>query len=673
MNTGEQIKTFRDFIENIYKDDLVDVVRKGLRYMVIDFQKLVRFSIELSEILLDNPDHAIRAAEMAVKQIDLGHVDEKFRVRFKNLPESQKVLVKDIRAKHLNKFVTINGTIRQKSTVRPEITHARFECPACGNIVTVLQKEKKLKEPTRCSCGRKGKFKLLSKELVDVQGISLEELTTELDGGNQPQRINILLKQDLVSPVNDSRTSPGTNIRVTGIVKEVPIAARDGGQLTRLEIIIEVNHFELLEEDLYHIQVSEDDIREIKKLAKQKNIYSKLVNSLAPGIYGYDKIKEALLLQFVGGVRVLSSDGVPIRGDIHILLIGDPGSGKSQLLKRSQVIAPKARYVSGKGASGAGLTAAVVKNDFMGGWGVEAGALVLCHKGICIIDELDKMSSDDRDAMHEALEQQTVNLDKANIHASFMAETTVLAAANPKFSRFDPYGIVAEQINMPPSLINRFDLIFPIRDVPERDRDENMFDFMASMHNPSDKKEPEIPTPMLRKYLAYARRNCKPVLSQEATDEIKKFWVNLRNPENTDNRTIKSVPINARQAQALIRLSIASAKTRLSNKVTREDAQRAIELVYACLKQVGFDPETKKIDVDRIETGIPASSRQKYHDIKKLIDKLVDEVGNNVPIEDIIKEADSKGIDEAVVEETISRMKRYGDIYEPKRGFIQKI
>ena len=449
---------------------------------------------------------------------------------------------------------------------------------------------------------------MLDKDLVDAQGIVLEEASENIEGGEQPKRISVLLTDDLVSPLSEKRTAPGSKVVVVGIVKEVPIISRSGAKSTRFDLMIDANHINPTEDTFYEVNISEEEEKEILEIANDPKGYDKLVNSIAPSIYGYEKIKEALLLQLMGGVRKVRSDKVVSRGDMHILLVGDPGSGKSALLKRITQIAPKGRYVSGKGVSGAGITAAVVRDEFLRGWALEAGAMVLSNDGLVCVDELDKMSNEDRAAMHEALENQTVSISKANIQATLIARTTVLAAANPKFGRFDPYGIIADQIDLPPTLINRFDLIFPIKDIPEETRDERMAKHMLALHQRPDLNEPEIPTNILRKFVAYARQRVSPKLTDGALEEIKDFYLRMRKSGSNEG-SIKTIPISARQLEALIRLSEASAKSRLDDRVTRKDSKKAIELLDYCLMQVGFDKETGKIDIDRIATGIPSTAR----------------------------------------------------------------
>lgn len=396
-----------------------------------------------------------------------------------------------------------------------------------------------------------------------------------------------------------------------------------------------------------------------------------MVRSIAPSIYGHEKIKEALVLQMMGGVRKKRDDGLITRGDIHVLLVGDPGAAKSQLLKRITNVAPKARYVTGKGASGTGLTASVVKDEFLQGWSLEAGALVLANKGHCMIDELDKMSKEDTWAMHEALEQQSVTISKANIQASLRCETTILAAANPKFGRFDPYDTVAAQINLPPTLINRFDLIFPVKDLPDEKKDEKLARFILELHKDTDSIQPDIPTVLLRKYVAFARQNIFPKLTQSAIDELKEYFLRMR--ASASGEGVKSIPISARQLEGLIRLSEASARLRLAEKVTKRDAQHAIELVDYCLRLVAFDEETGTFDIDRIATDIPASQRNRIIVVKEILVELEKTLGKMIPIEDVIKAARDRSIEDHDVDDVIQRLKRSGDIYEPKPGFLSRI
>lgn len=676
MDASEQIKRFQEFFETRYVDRLNEQIGKGYNFVRVDFPDLASFEPELAEVLLDYPEDGVRAAEISIENIDLPLDKDKkklFRVRFRNLPETQQINIKNIRSKHIGRMIEIEGIVRQKSDVRPQVTTARFECPSCGHEISVLQLDEKFKEPTRCGCGRKGKFRLINKELVDAQGIVLEESPESLEGGEQPKRMNILLKEDLVSPISERRTNPGSRIAVVGIIKEVPIILRTGGQSTKFELIVEANFAEGREEDYSMLDISEEEKEKIIELSKDKKLIEKITTSVAPSIYGHEHVKQALILQMLGGVKKMRDDGVFSRGDMHILLVGDPGSGKSQLLKRVSVVAPKARYVSGKGASGAGLTAAVVKDEFLKGWSLEAGALVLTNKGQCMIDELDKMSKEDQSAMHEALEQQSITISKANIQATLRAETTVLAAANPKFGRFDPYEMIGKQIDLPPTIINRFDLIFPFRDLPDKERDSDMADFILTLHhNPKESGEIDISTELLRKYIAYAKRNVNPGLTKEAMEEIKSYYVKMRG-SGTEEDGVKAIPISPRQLEALIRLSEASAKLRLSTKVTKEDAKKAVDLVHFCLSQVGLDPKTGKIDIDRISTGISASQRSSIVNIKSIINDLEKTLGKTIPVDDIIESAKQKGMDDDLVTDALEKLKRSGDIFEPRRGFISKL
>ncbi len=667
MDAAKQIQKVGEFFD-LKRSDIEEAIRRKQNFVNVSFQEILAFDPDLAEEFLEKPDDMMQASELAIKQME---DVRKFYVRVGDLPEVATVKIKNVRSEHLGKFICLDGIVRQKSDVRPQMTLVKFECPACGNVHSITQTDEKYKEPQRCGCGFKGKFKELDKTLVDVQRIVLEENPEKLEGGEQPKRINLFLKEDLVSPISEKKTNPGSAIIISGVLKEVPVTSRAGAQTTRFDLVVEANHIKPKQTTFSDLKITEDEIERIKELSKDEQLIDKLVEAIAPSLYGHDLIKKAVLLQLFGGVHKKRSDGVITRGDMHILLIGDPGAGKSQLLKRGNVVAPKARYVSGKGASGAGLTASVVKDEFLGGWSLEAGALVLASDGLCCIDELDKMTSEDRSAMHEALEQQTISVSKANIQATLTCRTTVLAAANPKFGRFDPYQPIVTQIDLPPPLISRFDLIFPIRDLPDLETDDKKALHILSLHQNPTVEEPEVDTDLLRKYISYSKR-VHPVLTDGAIDEIKRYYVDIRN-KNSGEDGHKSVPITARQLEALVRMSEAFARMKLKESVTRKEAKEAVELLHSCLLQVGVDPETGKIDTDIISTGISSSQRGKIMQVKDIINALSAKFEDAIPMEEIIKACKEQDIDPETAESTIQKLKRAGDIFEPKPGKIQKL
>lgn len=671
VDAHEQVEKFQDFIDSEYKKELNKIINKGLKSLIVDFNDLAEFDPSLAEQLLEEPEDSIRAAVIALDNLGLSGKNIRFRIR--NLPKAQSTLIRNIRSHHLNKLISFEGIVRQSSDVRPQVTQARFECPSCGDIITILQIDTRFKEPTRCSCGRKGKFRLLGKDLVDAQRLVLEEAPEMLEGGEQPKRLSVFLKEDLVEPKMERKTTPGSKVKIIGVVKEVPVYLKTGAQSIRYDLIAETNYIEPVQETSADIEISGEEEDAIKSLSKDPHIYDKLVMSVAPSIWGHDRIKEALVLQMMGGVKKVRDDGTRTRGDMHILLVGDPGSGKSQLLQFISKTAPRARFVSGKGASSAGLTASVVRDEFLKGWALEAGALILANSGILCIDELDKIPQEDTSALHEALEQQTVTIAKANIQAVLRAETAVLAAANPKLGRFDPYKPLADQIDMPPTLINRFDLIFPIRDLPNKEIDEKIAKHILKIQKDPVKVQSIIPAELLKKYIAYVKQKVHPVLSDAAITEIKDFYVGLRNKGSMGDDAIKPIPITARQLEALVRLAEGNARIRLGKQITKHDAKRAISILKHCLEIVGLDPETGQIDIDRISTGITASQRSKIVVIRELIYDLEENIGKSIPLEEVINGAAEKGIQQDQVEEIIERLKREGEIFEPRRGFVSRI
>ncbi len=534
-----------------------------------------------------------------------------------------------------------------------------------------MQIDNKFREPSRCTCGWKSSFRLLSKEMVDTQRLIIEESPDSLEGGEQPRRINVFLQEDLVDPKMEERTTPGSKVKILGTLKEVPIPLKTGSVSTRYDIAVEANNIIPLEESYEDLKITEEEEEQILELAADPNVFKRLSQSVAPSIYGYELIKGAVLLQLFGGIKKKKSDSGNTRGDIHILLVGDPGVAKSVLLKFISIIAPKGRYVSGKAATAAGLTAAVVKDEFLRGWALEAGAMVLSNKGTVCIDEIEKMNEQDRSAMHEALEQQTVTISKANIHSTLRAETTVLAAGNPKLGRFNPYVPIPEQVDISPALLSRFDVIFIIKDLPNKIQDEAIATHVLEEHKQEVIRDIVNPK-LLRKYISYTKQKFKPKLTDDAIEEIKDFYVKLRGQSSNSESAIKPIPITARQLEGIIRLSEAHAKMHLRNEVTREDAKRAIELLRASLIQVGYDEETKTFDIDKITSGISAGKRNKILIVRETIAQLESRLGKLIPIEELEKNIEGK-MSAIELEDALTQLSRSGDIFKPKKGFIQKI
>jgi len=453
-------------------------------------------------------------------------------------------------------------------------------------------------------------------------------------------------------------------------LKEIAITASSGAMLTRFDLAIEANNIIPLDESFDDINVSEEDERAIKELAASPDFMKKMVSSIAPSIWGHTAVKTALAFQLFGGVKKTRSDGTKMRGDVHVLLVGDPGVAKSVMLGFIAGVAPKARYVSGKSSTGAGLTATVVKDEILKGWGLEAGAMVLANKGLLCIDEFDKMDEEDRSTMHEAMEQQTVTISKATVQATLRSQTSVLAAANPKFGRFDPQQSIPKQVNLVPSLLSRFDCIFIMRDIPSRENDSAIADHVLLEHRQAAKHD-VIDNDLLKKYISYAKQKFNPVLTEESVKSMKEFYVGLRNMPQIGDGPSKPIPIGARQLEAMVRLAEAHARMRLSDKVEVKDAFAAIELTKSYLMQVGYDENTKTFDIDKIG-GQGASARNKIHYVQGAIEDLEKRLGKLIPLEELTKALNGK-VSEAEVDEVVGKLLKSGDLFRPKRGYVQRM
>ena len=615
--------------------------------VVVDYNELEMFDPDSADLLIEKPDETLEAATKSIVNIDPQRKNAKLNVRFKNVRNN--IPLRFLRSEFIGKFIAVDGIVRKTDEIHPRIMSAVFECRSCMRMHEVEQKSNIIHEPAVCQeCGGRS-FRLVQDEsrYMDTQTVKLQEPLENLSGGDQPRQINIILEDDLVDTL-----APGDKVRITGTLK----TQRDE-RTKRFNNFIYGNYIEPLEQEFEELHIDEEDEEKIIELAKSPDIYQKIIESTAPSIRGYFEVKEAIAFQLFGGTAKVLEDKTHIRGDMHILIVGDPGIGKSQILKYVSKLAPRGIYTSGKGTSGVGLTAAAVRDD-LGGWSLEAGALVLGDKGNVCVDELDKMREEDRSAIHEALEQQTISIAKAGIMATLNSRCSVLAAANPKFGRFDRYKSIAEQIDLPSPILSRFDLIFIIEDKPNAERDHDLAGHILKIHQ--DSTIPYVIEPeLMRKYIAYARKSVQPTLTKEAAEVLQDFYVTMRSGAIDEE---SPVPITARQLEALVRLAEASAR----NEVLKEDAQRAIKLQEDCMKQVGYDPDTGKVDIDKVEGRTSKSERDKINIIIDVIKELSDEYEGSAPKNIVYAElADKYNVGEEKVDEVINMLKSKGVIYEP--------
>ncbi|MDD5684768.1 MAG: minichromosome maintenance protein MCM [Methanoregulaceae archaeon] len=686
------------FLKNRYKKQLHELNREYpyKRSLFIDYRELESFGrtgIRMADDLLEKPGTVIDDVKDAIRNHQLiqareGEGPAEINIRFINLP--RKIGIRHIRSDHINKFVSVEGILRKTTEVRPRIVQAVFRCPG-GHLTTREQGYGKFREPEGCAtdgCTFK-KLELVPKRsrFIDSQKLRIQESPEGLRGGEQPQTLDVDATDDLTG-----RVAPGDRVVINGILRSIQRVSH-GDKSTIFDIYLECNSIEIAEKEYEEVEIEEKDEEEIIRLSRDPNIYRKITHSIAPTIYGNEDVKEAIALQLFGGITKEMPDGSHLRGDIHVLLIGDPGIAKSQLLRYVVKLSPRAIYTSGQSSTSAGLTATAVKDEFGDGrWTLEAGALVLADMGIAAVDEMDKMHKEDRSALHEAMEQQSISVAKAGITATLKSRCALLGAANPKYGRFDDYAPIGDQINMPASLLSRFDLIFVMSDKPDHKRDAAIAEHILKAHNigetiaqhsrqpiPGVDDEyiaeqlkpvtPDIEPMIFRKYVAYAKRTCFPRLTDDARNSLIDYYMKLR---DLASESSKPVPVTARQLEALVRLAEASARIRLSNTIEPVDAERVVKIVDTCLRQVAYDAKSGSFDIDRVVTGFSKGKRDLIRMIKLAIRELADDNGR-AQIEDVITRLVQEGHSRDEIRLQIDMFLRQGEAMEPKQGIIKLI
>jgi replicative DNA helicase Mcm len=671
--TADPEALFLDFFKmDKYRERLSSMAVTGNKSFIVDFDELLATEPKLAQQLMEKPDDYLEYANRAAKaqlQIEEPEYAEEIgnvTVRFRGLPEVTPLRV--LGSKHIGKLVMLEGIVVRASPARPMVMEAAFKCKWCGAMSHVLQSGPFLTAPLACSapeCRRKSSFDFIQEEstFIDSQDVRIQERPEDLPPGQLPRWLDIkLLERDLVDMAR-----PGDHVSVVGIARAVAPTVPRVGRLRSFTLHLDTNFIDVESKEPEKVLITPEEEKQILELAKDPEIHAKILRSLAPSVYGYEHIKEAIMYLLFGGTAKHFPD-ITIRGDLNVLLVGDPGTAKSQLLQYVSKIAPRGLYTSGRGTTAAGLTAAVLR-DKSGGMTLEAGALVLADKGVAAIDEMDKMRTEDRVAIHEVMEQHTVSVAKGGIVATLNARTSILAAANPSLGRYDPYRTVAENISLPVTILSRFDLIFVLRDVPEKTHDVQMTEHILDLHRTGvSPVEPPIEPDLFRKYISYAK-NLKPVLTQEALELLKGFYLLMRSASETEGTP---VAITARQLESLVRVAEARARASLRKEVLAEDAESAIDIMKKSLEQVGIDISSHKFDIDIIMTGKPKSLRDKLSVLLGLISSMEKETGMVDKARLLERLQAEYDILSGEAERLIGQMLKEGTLFAPRDGYIKK-
>ena len=671
------LKAFKDRDSNYkYFDRINNMMASGAQSLIVDYIDLDSYNPLLAKEITHKPDEYLEAFNEAVlsvlREIHPDYeqeIREKIRVRIGNYTV-QKGL-REINADLINKLVSISGMVVRSSEVKPLAKKIAYKCTNCNTVTEAQLKGLVMKKPIKCpACSEKElEMDPESSLFIDFQMVRLQELPEDLPAGQLPHYIEVTVMSDLVD-----QCRPGDRIILTGIIRieQEQLAPQAKTSLFRLRM--EGNNIEYLggragSKDTRYVErimISTEDERQIRTIASKPDAYEKLIASFAPHIYGHEPIKEAILLLIVGSVTKRLEDGSTRRGDINVLLVGDPGTAKSEMLKFTAKIAPRGLYTSGRGSTAAGLTAAVIR-DKSGIMMLEAGAVVLGDQGIVCIDEFDKIKPEDRSALHEVMEQQTCSVAKGGIVATLNARTSILSASNPIYGKYDPYKNITENVNLPVPLLTRFDLIFIVRDSPDKEKDNLVASHILEIHRDTEQaSRPAIDIDLFSKYLSYAKQ-IEPALTPEAIDIVRSYYMDMRRIESEG-----MITVTPRQLEALIRLASARSRLLLKDMVDAEDAQRAIYLVDQMMRTAGVDVNTGKTDFG-VLYGKPQSVVSKEKTFMELFRGLTGAENNDVEDKVLVDELVKTGkFSDEEARKYIQKFNREGQIFERRPGFWAK-
>jgi replicative DNA helicase Mcm len=677
LASGKLSEMFEDFLKSVtdrsgssvYRTKISQLISNEGKSLVVDFSELLRYNNDLANRVLVDPDSSLSSFRIAAFEtmrsenaLYADRVKGELTVRLRALPDL--VPLRKVDTSYIDHLIAVSGMVVRTSELRPLMTEAAWLCPS-GHLTYEPQDDLALKKPAKCElCGEIRNFELDRRHsrFIDFQVVRVQELPEELPPGQLPQFFDVNVEGDIV---NTAR--PGDRVVLTGVVRAVPDYTLGQVRTRLFRSQIDCNHVEVKGKEPESVMVTKEDEELIKKIASSPDAYDRLINSIAPVILGHQSEKEAILLLLAGGSATQLPDGTKLRGDINALFVGDPGTGKSELLKFASQVAPRGLYASGRGTTAAGLSAAVIreKNVLM----LEAGVVVLADLGIAAIDEFEKMKPEDRTALHEMMEQQTVTIAKGGIYATLNARTAILAACNPVLGRYNPFQNLIENIGtLPIPLLTRFDVIFVFRDQPTPAEDERLASHILAVHaKRSYTTPPPIEFSLLKKYLTYAKR-VSPSLTKAAQDRLREYYLELRKSSGGE----ESIPPTPRTLEAMIRISTARARVLLRDEVTEEDALAAIALMNRMVEDVLTDASTKKTDFG-IQLGKPAGETKNLRAALEVLKTLEGPDKKAVERKTFKEELMKAKFSDDDAEKMIRTMFREGMVYESKPGFIRRL
>ncbi|KXT17827.1 hypothetical protein AC579_5332 [Pseudocercospora musae] len=568
----------------------------------VDWDHLSQSKPTLAYFLVNVPSSILPIFDAVALEVALYHypdyerIHSELHVRITNLPISY--TLRQLRQSHLNCLLRVSGVVTRRTGVFPQLKYVKFDCTKCGITLGPYPQDSnaEVKLSFCQNCQSRGPFTLNSEKTVyrNYQKLTLQESPGTVPAGRLPRHREVILLWDLIDSAK-----PGEEVEITGVYRnnyDAQLNNKNGFPV--FATILEANYVVKTHDQLAGFRLTDQDEAEIRRLSKDPKIVDKVISSIAPSIYGHTDIKTAVALSLFGGVAKEAQGRHSIRGDINILLLGDPGTAKSQVLKYIENTAHRAVFATGQGASAVGLTASVRRDPLTAEWTLEGGALVLADKGTCLIDEFDKMNDQDRTSIHEAMEQQTISISKAGIVTTLQARCAVIAAANPIGGRYNGTVPFSQNVELTEPILSRFDILCVVRDTVDPAEDERLASFVVNSHGrahpvmssslgadaetqegmdldgeaPGTRPKTEIPQELLRKYILYAREHCRPKLYQIDQDKIARLFADMRR----ESLATGAYPITVRHLESILRISESFAKMRLSEYCNSSDIDRAI-------------------------------------------------------------------------------------------------